>query len=283
MASSSDTVNAVRGFVPPQNDDERRLMRRVEELCRVAVNRGIPRYTGFLSDREQSLAQAACNKAGCSCIRFWGGFDAAERRVLCIEPPDAWQEEPLAYLQCTAYGDKLPTHRDYLGAILGLGLERSCVGDLLADPEREDTFYAVILADKQEFVNAELTGAGHCTVHTACIDALPARLAESRERTLQEATVPSLRADAVLAAMLHTSRTRAAEYIAAGRVEINHLPLKAAHETAYAADIFTVRGVGRFKLAAIGGENPHGPFWADGAPAGAKSRKDRLFISFYQY
>ena len=237
MASSSDTANAVRGFVPPQNDDERRLMRRVEELCRVAVSRGIPRYTGFLSDREQSLAQAACNKAGCSCIRFWGGFDAAERRVLCIEPPDAWQEEPLAYLQCTAYGDKLPTHRDYLGAILGLGLERSCVGDLLADPEREDTFYAVILADKREFINAELTGAGHCTVHTACIDALPARLA------------------------------RAAEYIAAGRVEINHLPLKAAHETAYAADIFTVRGVGRFKLAAIGG----------------KSRKDRLFISFYQY
>ena len=107
MASSSDTANAVRGFVPPQNDDERRLMRRVEELCRVAVSRGIPRYTGFLSDREQSLAQAACNKAGCSCIRFWGGFDAAERRVLCIEPPDAWQEEPLAYLQCTAYGDKL--------------------------------------------------------------------------------------------------------------------------------------------------------------------------------
>ena len=105
MASSSDTANAVRGFVPPQNDDERRLMRRVEELCRVAVSRGIPRYTGFLSDREQSLAQAACNKAGCSCIRFWGGFDAAERRVLCIEPPDAWQEEPLAYLQCTAYGD----------------------------------------------------------------------------------------------------------------------------------------------------------------------------------
>lgn len=207
MASSSDTANAVRGFVPPQNDDERRLMRRVEELCRVAVSRGIPRYTDFLSDREQSLAQAACNKAGCSCIRFWGGFDAAERRVLCIEPPDAWQEEPLAYLQCTAYGDKLPTHRDYLGAILGLGLERSCVGDLLADPEREDTFYAVILADKQEFINAELTGAGHCTVHTACIDALPARLAESRERTLQEATVPSLRADAVLAAMLHTSRT----------------------------------------------------------------------------
>lgn len=112
-----------------------------------------------------------------------------------------------------------------------------------------------------------MTSAGHCTVHTECTDALPAHLLESRERALQQATVPSLRADAVLAVMLHTSRTRAAEYIAAGRVEINHLPLKAAHETAYAEDIFTVRGVGRFRLAAIGG----------------KSRKDRLFISFYQY
>ncbi|WP_294830512.1 YlmH/Sll1252 family protein, partial [uncultured Gemmiger sp.] len=186
---------------------------------------------------------------------------------LCIEPPDAWQEEPLAYLQFTAYGDKLPTHRDYLGSILGLGLERTCVGDLLADPARADTFYAVVLADKQAFIASELTSAGHSTVHTDCLDALPPQLAAGPERSLQEATVPSLRADAVLAVMLHTSRTRAAEYIAAGRVEINHLPLKAAHETAYAEDIFTVRGVGRFKLVAIGG----------------KSRKDRLFISFYQY
>lgn len=278
MASSSDTANAVRGFVPPQNDDERRLMRRVEELCRVAVSRGIPRYTGFLSDREQSLAQAACNKAGCSCIRFWGGFDAAERRVLCIEPPDAWQEEPLAYLQCTAYGDKLPTHRDYLGAILGLGLERSCVGDLLADPEREDTFYAVILADKQEFINAELTGAGHCTVHTACIDALPARLAESRERTLQEATVPSLRADAVLAAMLHTSRTRAAEYIAAGRVEINHLPLKAAHETGLRRGCFYSARRGALQAGGHRRQKPQGssvhillPILSAGSPAALRA------------
>ena len=64
MYSSDTPQPACRGFVPPQNDDERRLMHRVEELCRVAEVRGIPRYTGFLSDREQSLAQAACNKAG---------------------------------------------------------------------------------------------------------------------------------------------------------------------------------------------------------------------------
>lgn len=245
-------------------------MHRVEELCRVARERGIPRYTGFLSDREQVLAQAACHKADFATMRFWGGYDAAERRVLCLEPPESWQEEPLGYLRLTALAasdDKLPGHRDYLGSILGLGLDRTCVGDLLADPDEPAVFYAVVLADKQEFISLELASAGRCPVRAECCDSLPVSVAKGVEKKLQEATVPSLRADAVLAAMMHTSRAKAADYIAVGRVEINHLPLRAAHETVYAKDIFTVRGVGRYRLEEIGG----------------KSRKDRVFISFFQY
>lgn len=104
-------------------------------------------------------------------------------------------------------------------------------------------------------------------MHVETCTELPPRLLTGPERELHEATVSALRADAVLAAMMHTSRTKAAEYIAAGRVEVNHLPLRAAHEAMYVADIITVRGVGRFRLAEIGG----------------KSKKDRQFISFYQY
>lgn len=269
MASSSDSV-AVRGFIPPQDDEERRLMRRVEELCRVALHRGIPRYTGFLSDREQVLARAACHRAAFPEPDFRGGYNGAERRVLCLEPPDAWQEEPLAYLQLRALaaaGDNLPGHRDYLGSILGLGLDRACVGDLLPDPQNPAVFYAVVLADKQQLIAAELTSAGRCPVQAVPCERLPDHLLAGPERPLQEATVSSLRADAVLAAMLHTSRARAADYIAAGRVEINHLPLHAPHESVYADDIFTIRGVGRYRLAAIGG----------------KSRKERVFISYFQY
>ena len=267
MAYSSDLPPAVRGFVPPQNDDERRLMRRVEELCRVAASRSMPRYTGFLSDREPDLAQAACYRAGFAAFRFWGGYKEAERRVLCLEPPDAWQEEPLGYLCLTATGEPLPDHRAYLGSILGLGLDRACLGDLLPDPQQPAVFYAVALSDKLDWIAAELTSAGRCPVRAEVCDALPTNLLQEPQRALQETTVPSLRADAVLAAMMHTSRARAADYIAAGRVEINHLPLRAAHEPVYAQDIFTVRGVGRYRLAEIGG----------------KSRKDRVFISFFQY
>lgn len=268
MAYSSDSA-AVRGFIPPQNDEERRLMRRVEELCRVAQNRGIPRYTGFLSDREQILAEAACHKANFGEMRFWGGYDNAERKVLCLEPADAWQEEPLGFLRLTALSGngKLPEHRDYLGSILGLGLDRACLGDLLCDPKDPAVFYAAALADKLEFIAAELTSAGRCPVHASVCEQLPEHLWQNAERPLREATVSSLRVDAVLAAMMYTSRTKAADYIAAGRVEINHLPLRSAHEAVYTHDIFTVRGVGRYQLAEIGG----------------KSRKDRMFISFFQY
>ena len=72
-------------------------MRRVEELCRVAQARGIPRYTGFLSDREQVLAEASCHRAAFAAFRFWGGYPEAERRILCLEPPQTWQEEPVVF------------------------------------------------------------------------------------------------------------------------------------------------------------------------------------------
>ena len=88
MARSIDTQqSAVRGFVPAQNDEERFLVRHVEDLARAAFGRGIARYSAFLSDREQQLAQAALNRAGApeeSC-RFEGGWPDAERRVLCLE------------------------------------------------------------------------------------------------------------------------------------------------------------------------------------------------------
>ena len=63
MARSIDPApKAVRGFVPARNDEERYLMRHIEDLARTASSRGIARYSGFLSDREQQLAQAALNR-----------------------------------------------------------------------------------------------------------------------------------------------------------------------------------------------------------------------------
>ena len=272
MARSIDpVVHAVRGFVPARTDEERFLMRHIEDLARTAQSRGIARYSGFLSDREQELARAALGRAGLEeGFRFDGGWPEAERKVLCIEPPDSWPEEPVAVLHFTAPqqgGSAVPGHRDYLGAILGLGLDRACLGDILPDPADARSVYAFVLEDKADFIASNLTEAGRSPVHVERCDAVPEEVLRGPERQTQDATVPSLRADTVLAAMMRTSRSIAAQAIQSGRVEVNHVPLRTAHEDVFEGDIFTVRGVGRYRLVAIGG----------------KSRKDRIFITFYQY
>lgn len=148
-----------------------------------------------------------------------------------------------------------------------VGLDRACLGDILPDPADARSVYAFVLEDKADFIASNLTEAGRSPVHVERCDAVPEEVLRGPERQTQDATVPSLRADTVLAAMMRTSRSIAAQAIQSGRVEVNHVPLRTAHEDVFEGDIFTVRGVGRYRLVAIGG----------------KSRKDRIFITFYQY
>ena len=67
MARSIDAQPGVRGFVPAQNDEERFLMRHVEDLARAAFGRGIARYSAFLSDRERQLSSGASARLSAAC------------------------------------------------------------------------------------------------------------------------------------------------------------------------------------------------------------------------
>lgn len=75
-------------------------MRHIEDLARTAQSRGIARYSGFLSDREQELARAALGRAGLEDgFRFDGGWLEAERRILCLEPEYSYPENPICCVQ----------------------------------------------------------------------------------------------------------------------------------------------------------------------------------------
>ena len=93
----------MRGFVPARSDEERYLMRHIEDLARTAESRGIPRYSAFLSDREQDLAKAALNRAEVpeADYHFEGGWPGAERKLLCIEPEGSWTDSPLCCVRLT--------------------------------------------------------------------------------------------------------------------------------------------------------------------------------------
>lgn len=272
MALSIDPQpKTARGFVPARNDEERFLMRHVEDLARTAYARGIPRYSAFLSDREQDLARAALGRAGVQAgFRFDGGWPDAERKVLCVEPEGCYESSPVCCvrLQCrTLAGAALPAHKDYLGSLMGLELRREALGDIVLPENEPGTAYVFALEPAAQLICRELFQAGRTELTTQLLaaDEVPDfPLAEREKRT---ATVSSLRLDAVLSAMLHCSRGAAAELIAAGRVEINHLPQDKPHAAVYQDDVFTVRGKGRYRLTALPG----------------KSKKERLIIEFFQY
>lgn len=241
-------------------------MRRVQDLCKIATQRGIARYSSFLSDREQLLALAALNREDCSEYSFEGGYPFAERKLLCIEPVGAFVAMPIGCVKIEClHAQNAPGHKDYLGAILGLGLERSSVGDIVLDPQTPGTAYVFALDQAVELLCTELTSVGRFSVHAErCYETVPV---QEPERTRQTATVSSLRADAVLAAMLRCSRGQACELVRGGRLEINHVAVNNPHAPVYQGDVFTVRGNGRFRLEEIGG----------------KSKKDRQFITYFQY
>ena len=272
MARSIDPQpKAARGFIPARTDEERYLMRHIEDLARTAFSREIARYSDFLSDREQDLARAALGRAGVQeGFRFDGGWPEAERKILCLEPEFSYAESPIrcVRLQCRALaGAALPAHKDYLGSLMGLELKREALGDIVLPEDQPGTAYVFALEPAAQLICRELFQAGHTELTTELLEPGEVPAFPAVQREMRSATVSSLRLDAVLAAMLRCSRGTASELIAAGRVEINHLPADKPHAPVYEGDVFTVRGKGRFGLTALPG----------------KSKKDRQIIEFFQY
>ena len=166
MARSIDPApKAVRGFVPARSDEERYLMRHIEDLARTAESRGIPRYSAFLSDREQDLARAALNRAAVpeNAYHFEGGWPGAERRLLCLEPEGSWPDSPLCCVRLTCRvqaGAALPAHKDYLGSLMGLELRREALGDIVLPSDAPGTAYVFALEPAAQLICQELLQAG---------------------------------------------------------------------------------------------------------------------------
>ena len=116
-----------------------------------------------------------------------------------VEYPVCWLEIQPAYPK---YAEKLG-HRDFLGSILGLGLERSCIGDLLIE---NSTARILCLERVQDFIIQELTQVRHTSVQAKVIE-IPESVARPKFETIH-GTVNSLRLDAVISLAFRLSRSQ---------------------------------------------------------------------------
>lgn len=239
-----------------QSPEERRLFARVCDQMDHA-GRGVPASTPFLSTSQQEAVTRLLAAAGMPRHRWDGGFPDAERKV-CAFLPD-WQEEPdweppFAALRCRWQSGEKLTHRDFLGAILGQGLDREKVGDILVGQEVCDL---LVFRELIPYLLQNLTGAGRARLRVEEIPLSDIQPPEKQVKTVRD-TVSSLRLDAVLSSGFSVARSKAAGLISTGRVELNHRPCVKADRAVEEGDVFTCRGLGKCVLKQVSGLSKKG-------------------------
>ena len=217
--------------------------------------------TGFLTPAEQAQALAWVREYPNA--RFSGGYEEAERRVLLLLPSyleeEAAQQEALgAMLVQTPFSHGL-THRDYLGALLGLGIKRECLGDILV---QEQSAVVIALSRMLPFLQEHLSEVGRFAAHPQALELSDIPLPEKRVKTVR-CTVPQLRLDCVAAAAFSLSRSRISEAIAQGAVSLNHAPCLQRDRTVAQGDAISVRGLGKAHVTQIGGRSKKDRLWVE--------------------
>lgn len=234
-----------------QEPEDRLLLARVLDKFEQRERRNIPASTGFLSPREQTLAVSLLNAAGIrEGYRLDGGYEGAERKVLTFLPDWAEEDpEALAFLRAAFRGaDSVLTHRDILGSLMGQGIARERVGDILLSDHSADVVVSPSLA---EFLLQNWDSAGRVRLDISPIDREALTIPQVQVKEIRD-TVSSLRLDAVAASAFSLSRGKAAELIAAGRVSLDHMPCEKPDKPVAEGAVLTVRGLGRARVAECG-------------------------------
>lgn len=239
--------------------EDRLLLARTLDKLELARTRDAPACTPFLSPGEQESVRDLLNACGHPRSVFFGGYSGAERQV-CAFLPD-WQEEddflaapPLRALRAAFREEGKLTHRDFLGAILGLGLDREKVGDLLVGPASCDI---LVWEDAAEFLLTHLDSAGRARLTVEEVTLEDLRVPEARVKLVRD-TVATLRLDAVASCGFSLSRGRAAELISAGKVLLNHRECTKPDRLVAEGDVFSCRGLGKCTLTRVGGPSKKG-------------------------
>lgn len=226
------------------SSEDKLLLARVLDKYEQKERRGIPTATAFLSPREQAMTLSALHTAGLHTGFVWdGGYERAERKLLIFLPD--WAEDyegELAFLRVSFHGaDSTLTHRDILGSLMGLGITREKVGDLLVSPHSADVIVSAALS---EFLMREWDSAGRVRLTVTELTRQELLIPEAQITQVSD-TVSSLRLDAVISSAFSLSRGKAADLIAAGKVSLDHTPCMKGDKAVGEGSILTVRGFGR--------------------------------------
>ncbi len=259
------------------NDQGRLLEARIRDVAE-RCTKGIPATLPFLTPGEQRAAERQLRAMGLwQSAYLFGGYAGAERRSLfllpeyltaCLSAPPMecepeevqglLQEElraSLAAIRISGSGFRTLTHRDYLGAILHLGLERDALGDLAVQNDREAVLFCAptVAAFLMETLDRVANDGVRCIPYTP-----DQGFTDGRRYQPMSVTVASLRLDCVVAALCDLSREAAQSAVRTGLVEVDFEEENRPDLSLTPPVTLSVRGKGRFLLRRLHGETRKG-------------------------
>ena len=234
--------------------------KRLLESAQLAFQKEIVVYTDFLGLAEQNLFYSSVREFPAVSYSCYGGTADAERFCIAFDgrtavsglkctEPEEYYLFPIVCIGITPsslkYGETL-THRDYLGALLHLGITRAKIGDIFIKEKRAYVFCTKAIAD---FICKELCTVKHTLVH--CEITVPEENELKPEFKEITSTVASLRLDAFLSVAFQTSRSSLSAFIDGGKTYINGRLTVKAGQTLSEGDVVSVRGKGRFVVSEV--------------------------------
>ena len=244
------------------------LFARLDDLYRSA-ERGLLVSTSFLSPRDLHFALEYLKRTGRAerSVAYGGYADAERKRIYLL--PDFMEgasggdfaeygfENDISAVEVRGSGYRKLSHRDFLGSVLGLGLERDVVGDILVN--EGDVPSAVIICDAavSPFICENTVKVGSDTVKARVVcteDIVP-----PEKRFLHVCdTVASARLDGVVSSLVSVSRDRAKEIVLDGAVELDYEVCMRPDKAISAPCILAVRGVGKFRINSLADKTKKG-------------------------
>ena len=248
-------------------DEELYLQKRLKELGERSYKCSQYFFTGFLSVSDISILHETCGTSGVK-YTLWGGMENTERQMARFGDAESIGYEvpfPIVILRIRPLMEKFAdnfTHRDFLGAIMNLGIKRETVGDILVKGKDAYVFAEEKIAT---YIEENLDKVKHTHVRVERLNEIPEQLEVKKQE--KEILVSSLRLDVIVAGRYKLSRSEALllfrnqKVFVGGRVcENNSYQVKE-------GDVISVRGYGKMTFKEIAGE----------------TRKGRIYITIEDY
>lgn len=232
--------------------ENKEALARIIDRAEQAIRTWEPVATDFLSPPELLEAQAIFEKLTDVHTMSSGGYPQAERQRLMISRSEIpFDEQPVPLAALSIAGNFLfdtASHRDFLGSLLGTGLVRDKVGDIIVLGERGAQ--AIVVPELVEFLTGALVQVRSVPVKTQAIalNELRVREPKKKEMTTVEA---SMRLDAIASAGFGMSRSKMADMITQGDVRVNWKPITQSSRSVETGDLIAIRGKGRLEIGEV--------------------------------